>query len=452
MNRRTMVAVVALATLAAALAGVATVSATPHSLVPTNGALVPSNAQVLSWQDNQVADIDHWYMEISTSPLVDYYPWGFFSGNLVFTTSQRTSAPAPVDLNHLARALAPGTYYWHVGGYYGPFGSLGTSWSSVQSFTVYGATATAPKIAANPSSLTFWVEAGDTSWHQQNLAISNTGGGTLYFTIPAGTAMWLSWAAGTNTGYVYTMPVGVNAQNGGSPLSPGTYTANITILDNGSSPSAASNSPLLVPVTLRVFSSDDAAPTGAKVKIGAGRAATNKTKVTLTLTAADAGSGVGEMRFNNEGGGWSAWVPYATSRAGWVLPAGDGIKTVQAQFRDKVGNQSGVVSDTIVLDTVKPKTKAPEAESVRPGRTAALKYKVVDPAPNGGTAKVVIKVKTLGGKTVKTLTLGAKPVNVTKTASFTCTLARKSYKYFVYATDAAGNAQAVVGSNRLTVR
>ena len=55
------------------------------------------------------------------------------------------------------------------------------------------------------------MEQGDASWHQQNLAISNTGGGTLYFTVPAGTTMWLSWAAGTNTGYVYTMPVGVNA-------------------------------------------------------------------------------------------------------------------------------------------------------------------------------------------------------------------------------------------------
>ena len=173
----------------------------------------------------------------------------------------------------------------------------------------------------------------------------------------------------------------------------------------------------------------------------------------MTLAATDAGSGVGEMRFNNEGGGWSAWVPYATSRAGWVLPAADGVKTVQAQFRDKVGNQSGVglghhrprhgeAQDQGTARRSPCAGAAPRRSSTRSSTARRTE----------ATATVIVRVKTLGGTTVKTLKLGVKPVNVTKTATFTCTLAAKTYKYFVYATDAAGNAQGVVGSNRLTVR
>jgi hypothetical protein len=236
------------------------------------------------------------------------------------------------------------------------------------------------------------------------------------------------------------------------PLAPGVYTTDFTIADNGSSP-AASNSPKTVPVTLRVFATDGAAPTGCSVKIRHGAAATKAVKVTLNLSAADSGSGMGEMRFSNDGANWSAWADYATTRT-WWLDATDGTKTVWVQFRDKVGNAATSVSDTIVLDTVKPATQAPSRASVRYGGTASLKYAVTDAVPNGGTATVTIKIKTLGGKTVKTLRLGKKAVNPASplTAKFRCTLAKKTYRFFVYATDAAGNTQSSVGSNKLVVR
>ena len=47
---------------------------------------------------------------------------------------------------------------------------------------------------------------------------------------------------------------------------------------------------------------------------------------------------------------------------------------------------------------------------------------------------------------------GQVAVNTSKTAKFTCRLAKGKYKYLVYATDVAGNAQARIGSARLTVR
>ena len=47
--------------------------------------------------------------------------------------------------------------------------------------------------------------------------------------------------------------------------------------------------------------------------------------------------------------------------------------------------------------------------------------------------------------------MGSRPTAHNLTASFTCSLAAGSYHYFVYASDAAGNAQVKVGSNSLTV-
>jgi hypothetical protein len=103
-------------------------------------------------------------------------------------------------------------------------------------------------------------------------------------------------------------------------------------------------------------------------------------------------------------------------------------------------------------DTVKPTTVAPSAASVIKGRKATLKYQVNDAAPNLGTASAVIKIKNSAGKVVKTLKPGAKAVNVLQKATFTCKLAKGKYKFYVTATDAAGNLSSNTAMNRLTVK
>ena len=97
---------------------------------------------------------------------------------------------------------------------------------------------------------------------------------------------------------------------------------------------------------------DTTAPTGS-VLINGGAAYTNSTSVNLTLSASDAGSGIYQMRFSNDGASWSGWEAYGASKA-WTLAAGDGLKTVYVQYRDTVGNGSGSYTDTIILDTVAP--------------------------------------------------------------------------------------------------
>lgn len=88
---------------------------------------------------------------------------GVFSGGPVLTQDARTAMPTPVNLNALGRASGLGTCYWHVGGSCGPFGSLGTAWSLVQSLTVCSVAATVPRIGVDPTSLAFWAEKGDTA-------------------------------------------------------------------------------------------------------------------------------------------------------------------------------------------------------------------------------------------------------------------------------------------------
>ena len=103
-------------------------------------------------------------------------------------------------------------------------------------------------------------------------------------------------------------------------------------------------------------------------------------------------------------------------------------------------------------DTTPPTTQA-FAATARRGKTAVLKYRVNDPAPNGGTATVTIKVKNRAGKVVKTLKPVVKSVNTPLAWKFTVprTWRVGTYRFYVSATDKAGN-RAPVASSKLIVR
>jgi S-layer protein (TIGR01567 family) len=60
-----------------------------------------------------------------------------------------------------------------------------------------------------------------------------------------------------------------------------------------------------------------------------------------------------EMSFSNDNLAWSPWEPYATSKP-WNLSNGDELKTVYFKARNGDG-EAGPVSDTIILNTSKPK-------------------------------------------------------------------------------------------------
>ena len=97
---------------------------------------------------------------------------------------------------------------------------------------------------------------------------------------------------------------------------------------------------------------DATSPTGS-ISINDDATYANSTSVTLNLNGSDAGSGVAEMQFSNDGSDWSSWETYATTKA-WTLTSGDGTKTVYVRYKDNAGNTSGVYSDSIILETVAP--------------------------------------------------------------------------------------------------
>lgn len=157
-----------------------------------------------------------------------------------------------------------------------------------------------------------------------------------------------------------------------------------------------------------------------------------------------------EMRFSNDGAAWTDWRRYAASSA-WQLALGDGTKTVYAEYRDGSGAPVAL-SDTIGLDTVRPRTFALRSVAVTRGDTAALPYVVRDAQPRGPTANVAVYVKTLSGRLVKTLLRPGQTIGATHSATFRCWLAQGTYRYFVHARDTAGNKQSRVGTALLTVR
>ena len=119
---------------------------------------------------------------------------------------------------------------------------------------------------------------------------------------------------------------------------------------------------------------------------------------------------------------------------------------------DKAGNAETAKSVRVRIDTRHPTTRTPYAASVVRGSTAKLRFIVKDTAPCAGKAKVRIVVKNSHRKIVKTVRIATVKTGLTSVARFRCTLARGTYKFFVYATDRAGNKQSKIGSNRLTVR
>jgi immune inhibitor A len=216
--------------------------------------------------------------------------------------------------------------------------------------------------------------------------------------------------------------------------------------------------------TIAYWSVDKAGNTGAhktcRVRIDTTPPVTTQTgadtawhnaDVHLQFGATDGASGVAATSYSTDDG--ATWQ--TASSLVVKAPAdhtGDGAHAVSYRSTDAVGNIETPKICTVAIDTRRPLTRAPSAAKVRRGFWATLRYRVDDQKPCAGRATVTIKVTTLRGKMVKVLKLGQRPANRLLIYWFRCKLAKKTYKFRVFATDAAGNKQAVAGSNRLVVR
>ena len=128
-----------------------------------------------------------------------------------------------------------------------------------------------------------------------------------------------------------------------------------------------------------------------------------------------------------------------------------GESNYAARSRDVFGNVS-TRQFTVKLDRSAPSTRALSGAAARRGQKCALRYLIADETPGSPTANVQLIVTDARGRNKWSARLFARPVNKNQSYSFRCTLAAGKYRYYVYATDAAGNVQASVGSNKLTIK
>jgi hypothetical protein len=100
----------------------------------------------------------------------------------------------------------------------------------------------------------------------------------------------------------------------------------------------------------------DAADPVGTITLNGGAASTTSTTVSAAVPATDTGgSGVSLVRLSNSatvsGGVLTTGTTFVyNTPIAWTLPAGDGPKTVYAQWRDSAGNWSTPVSDGITVD------------------------------------------------------------------------------------------------------
>ena len=200
--------------------------------------------------------------------------------------------------------------------------------------------------------------------------------------------------------------------------------------------------------SLEITWTDNLVPTGT-VNVNGGSASTSSQNVTLNLSANDPApaTGVTQMRFSNDGVTFSGYQAYAATAA-WTLSAGDGAKTVYAQFKDSEGNQSAVASDGITLAL--PDTTGPKATKTKPANkaksvkvTTKVKVTVSEALLAGSVNKntVVLRAKGSSKKVKAKVTYNVAKKKITLTPNKAL---KKNTKYKVTVTsgvkDVAGNA------------
>ena len=175
--------------------------------------------------------------------------------------------------------LAPGTYYWSVQAIDNAF--AGSAFAPERSFVILPT----PTISRSPATMTFTALTGGANPASQTLQISNSGGGTLNWSVSANqTWLTLSPGSGSATGEIDNVSVSANIAG----LAAGTYSATITIAAVG-----ATNTPQTTTVTLTITSS----PT------------IFRSPATMTFTAVAGGANPASqtLQISNSGGGTLNW-------------------------------------------------------------------------------------------------------------------------------------------------
>ncbi|WP_160397671.1 S-layer homology domain-containing protein [Paenibacillus sp. MMS18-CY102] len=218
----------------------------------------------------------------------------------------------------------------------------GGAFSSGDTVTAEGAhTLTVTDAAGNATVITFTIDktppAGDltinngdtgTNSTSVSLAIANADSTAVQMQFSNDGTTWSGWEA-----------YGASKLGWGLSNGDGSKTVHVQLKDAAGNVSSATDSIML-----------DTTPPDGSVVIKGGAAYTNDTAVQLTIANPDGSADL--MRIQNAGGSWSGWQAVDTT-VDWSLSTGDGLKTVNIELKDALGNVYAT-SDTITLDQTAP--------------------------------------------------------------------------------------------------
>jgi hypothetical protein len=103
------------------------------------------------------------------------------------------------------------------------------------------------------------------------------------------------------------------------------------------------------------------------------------------------------------------------------------------------------------IDTQPPVPVVTPPAAVARGGRATVGFRVTDPRPGSPTVTVTLRFRDDHGRLVKKVVVPGRRVGAPLAYSFTCLLAKGSYRVTVSAVDAAGNPGSVAPSTSLSV-
>ncbi|MCE9571950.1 MAG: S8 family serine peptidase [Deltaproteobacteria bacterium] len=185
-------------------------------------------------------------------------------------------------------------------------------------------------------------------------------------------------------------------------------------------------------------------PPVGTIAINGGASSTRTLALALTLTATD-DTRVATMCLG-EATTCTAFVPFAAT-ATFTLPAGDGVRTVRAWFRDPWGNTSAPVTATIKVDTVLP-TNGAVVATYGDAQVSLTWSGFADPGTGVAGYRVVVAPTTAPANCTGTTVYTGTALAFTHTGLTNGT----AYAYRVCAIDGAGNVSAGAVSAVVTPR
>lgn len=333
-------------------------------------------------------------------------------GQWLFVSSQPGSTPGTLTLYAAPNGLGPGVYTGSVT--VNATGPGGVVLDSPYTIPVM-LNMTTGSISANVTTLTFTQKSGGTAPQPQKVNLTSALSQTDFFvTAYDGGLGWLS-ATVTQGRMSGTATVSVN----GSGLTPGAYQGRVIVGQN-----LASNSPLIIPVTLQVTAGAISAPT-TQLIFTAAAGGTSSLSANVAVTSTPGALSFSVATSTNNSGNWLTATPVTGTTPATVHVAVNPSGLAVGTYNGSVTITSAVAGGSPITIPVSLSVVAPQTLTVTPSTPLTFTYTLGQMVPSGQALRVqtvataipfsVTTQTTSGGSTwlVATPMSGTTPASIT---------------------------------------